>query len=342
MKAVVTGISARLAQAAAVLLGTAAVSFFAMRAVPGDAALAIAGGPDANPTPEVLAQIRADYGLEEPMLWQFASFLGRLLQGDLGYSYRLKADVLTTLLEQAGPTLHLAAAAAVVAFGGSLILALVTAGRRPWLARLSSGIELAFASTPTFWLGLVLLSIFSYGLGWFPSIARKGISALVLPAFTLGLPLAGILTQVLRQALEEALSQPFVLSAKARGQGHAAILLRHALRHALIPFLTLAGYLMGSLLAGTVITETLFNRQGIGRLLLQSVLSQDMPVVIAITLLAAAIFVTLNMVVDLSHLLIDPRLRKQAAFRRLPLAVPPESRPPQTSSHPTLPQETAP
>ena len=327
MRAAVSELLARLAQAGAVLLGTAAVSFFAMRAVPGDAALAIAGGPDANPTPEVLAQIRADYGLDSPLPVQFAGFIGRILQGDLGYSYRLNAEVWPTLLEQAGPTLQLASAAAFVAFGLALLLALATAGRRPWLARISSGIELAFASTPTFWLGLLLLSVFSYGLGWFPSIARQGFSALVLPALTLGLPLAGVLTQVLREALDETLKQPFILSARARGKGHLSILLQHALRHALIPFLTLAGYLMGSLLAGTVITETLFNRQGIGRLLLQSVLSQDMPVVIAITLLAAAIFVTINMLVDLSHLLIDPRLRKPAAFRRLPLAATPEGKP---------------
>lgn len=299
----------RVGQALAVMLGTVTVSFLAIRAVPGDPALAIAGGADANPTPEVLARIRADHALDQPLLTQFLSYLGKLAQGDLGYSYRLKADVFTTIAEQAGPTLQLATAASLVAFGLALVLALATAGRSRWLAGASSMIELLLASTPAFWLGLLLLSLFSYRLGWLPSISRNTPLALVLPALTLGLPLAGVLTQVLRQALEETLQQPFVLSARARGKGQVSILIRHALRHALVPFLTLGGYLLGSLLAGTVITETLFNRQGIGRLLLNSVLSQDMALVTGITLLASLVFVTINMLIDLAYPLIDPRLR---------------------------------
>ncbi|MFT4149025.1 MAG: ABC transporter permease [Paracoccaceae bacterium] len=304
----VSAILSRLAQTAMVLVGTVAVSFFAMRAVPGDPALAIAGGADANPTPEVLARIRADYGLDQPLWGQFLTFLGRLARGDLGHSYRLKTDVFAAISEQAGATLQLALAACAVAFGLSILLALLTAGRSRAVAGISSLVELVLASTPTFWLGLILLSVFSYGLGWFPSISRNSPLALVLPALTLGLPLAGVLTQVLREALEDTLRQPFVLSARARGKGQGAILLHHAFRHALVPFLTLGGYLVGTLLAGTVITETLFNRQGIGKLLLNAVLGQDMPVVIGVTLLASLVFVLINMLVDLAYPLIDPRL----------------------------------
>ncbi|GAA4282488.1 ABC transporter permease [Brevibacterium daeguense] len=300
----------RLLAAVGVVLGAAVVTFFATRAM-GDPALAIAGGPESQPTPEVLAQIRADYGLDDPLVVQFLAYLGNLLTGDLGTSYRLEVPVTAAIGEQLPSTLLLALGAAVVAVIVSFVLALATAGRP---SRKASGVlELAFASTPVFWLGLLLLSLFSYGLGWFPSISTSDPRSLVLPSVTLGLPIGGLLTQVLRTALEEALEQPFVLSARARGLGEAAVRLRHALRHSLIPYLTMSGYVAGALLGGAVITETLFNRQGIGSLLLSSVTTQDLPVVMGIVVLSAAIFALVNLLVDLSYPIIDRRLKEHAA-----------------------------
>lgn len=302
----------RLLQGVGVMFGAAALTFVAARMVPGDPAQAIAGGPEASPTPEVLAQIRAEYALDAPLVTQFIQYVTKFLSGDLGMSYRLNIPVRDAIIEQAWPTLALASSAALIAVGLSVILALATAGRNPVIRAVSSAIELTFASMPTFWLGLLLLTIFSYKLGWLPAISRTHPLALVLPALTLALPLAGSMTQVLRQALEEGLDQPFVLSARARGLGDWSIRTGHVLRHALPPYLTMAGYLVSSLLGGTVITEMLFNRQGIGKLLLHAVLGQDLPVVMGVVLLAALVFVTINLIVDLLHTLIDPRLRSFA------------------------------
>lgn len=302
----------RLLQGVGVMFGAAALTFIAARMVPGDPAQAIAGGPEASPTPEVLAQIRAEYALDAPLVTQFVQYVTKFLSGDLGMSYRLNIPVREAIIEQVWPTLALASSAALIVVGLSVILALATAGRNPVIRAVSSAIELTFASMPTFWLGLLLLTIFSYKLGWLPAISRTHPLALVLPALTLALPLAGSMTQVLRQALEEGLDQPFVLSARARGLGDWSIRTGHVLRHALPPYLTMAGYLVGSLLGGTVITEMLFNRQGIGKLLLHAVLGQDLPVVMGVVLLAALVFVTINLIVDLLHPLIDPRLRSFA------------------------------
>ncbi len=286
------------------------VTFVALRAM-GDPALAIAGGPEAQPTADLLAQIRQDYSLDQPLYVQLATYLGGLLTGDLGTSYRLQRPVSVAIAEQFGPTLALALGAAAVAVVLSVVVALATAGRP--VRRLSGVFEVALASTPTFWLGLLLLSAFSYGLGWFPSISSGQPLSLVLPALTLGLPIAGLLTQVLRTALEEALEQPFVVSARARGLGDTAVRVRHALRHALVPYLTTSGYLVGALLGGAVVTETLFNRQGIGRLLLASVTGQDLPVVMGIVLLSAATFAVVSLLVDLAYPVIDRRLKEQPA-----------------------------
>ena len=300
----------RLLSAIGVVLGAAIVTFFATRAM-GDPALAIAGGPEAQPTAEVLAPIRADYRLDDPLAMQFFTFMGQLLTGDLGTSYRLRVPVAQAISEQLAATLALGIGAAIVAVLTSFVLALSTAGRP---ARKASGVlELLFASTPTFWLGLLLLSVFSYGLGWFPSISTSDPRSLVLPSITLGLPIAGLLTQVLRTALEDALEQPFVLSARARGLGETTVRVGHALRHSLISYLTMSGYVVGALLGGAVITETVFNRQGIGSLLLSSVSAKDLPVVMGVVILSAAVFALVNLLVDLSYPIIDRRMKESAA-----------------------------
>ncbi|WP_403022127.1 ABC transporter permease [Salinibacterium sp. GXW1014] len=299
----------RLLTGVVVVLGAATVTFAAVRLIPGDIALAIAGGPETQPTPEVLEVIRAENGLNEPLITQYLGYLGRLLTGDLGTSYRLGSPVAQAIGEQVGATLLLAGAALLVAVVISFTVALLTAGRSRRARGLSSTLELLFASTPTFWLGLILLSVFSYWLGWLPSISSANPLSLILPAVTLGLPIAGLLTQVLRGALEDALEQPFIVSARARGLGETGVRVGHALRHSLVPYLTMSGFVVGALLGGAVITETLFARQGIGRLLLTSVLSKDLPVVIGIVLLSAAVFTIVNLAVDLVHPLLDRRLK---------------------------------
>ncbi|MCX7521436.1 ABC transporter permease [Microbacterium sp. STN6] len=312
VRRVAGAIGLRLGGAVLVVWGAATLAFLAIYLTPGDPAYAVVGGTDANPSPAVLAQIRAEYGFDQPWYVQYGSYLWRLAHGDLGTSYRLREPVATAIGQQLGGTVQLALAAGLLAVVLAIVVALLTAHRRPWIRGVSSSADLVLASMPSFWLGILLLSAFSYGLHLLPAIGNRGWQSLVLPAVTLALPLAAVLTQVLRNALEEVLEEPFITSARARGLSDTAVRLRHAMRHALIPLATMTGYLLGGLLGGTVVTETLFSRQGLGRLLLTAVNGKDLPVVIAIVVLSAVVYMVVNLAIDLVYPLIDPRLRRLA------------------------------
>ncbi|WP_229194718.1 ABC transporter permease [Bradyrhizobium acaciae] len=172
-------------------------------------------------------------------------------------------------------------------------------------------VELVFASTPVFWLGILLLMAFSFNLRWFPVSGAVGWKSIVLPSITLALPTAGLLTQVLREAMEKTLDAPFVTTVRARGVGEFLIRWRHVLRHALLPAVTLGGWLIGGLLGGAVITEKVFGRPGLGTVTLGAVLTHDVPVVLTVVLLAAFIHVAASTLLDILYVLIDPRLRAQ-------------------------------
>ncbi|MCX4745002.1 ABC transporter permease [Kitasatospora sp. NBC_01287] len=298
----------RLLGALAVLFGAATIAFVALHLVPGDP-VTVMLGPGSPATPEVKAQIRAQYGLDQPVFAQYLHYLGRLLHGDLGESYQLQRPVADVIGEQLGSTVQLALAAVLVAVVLAVLGALATAGRRRLPRALVGLAELLAVSSPSYWIGILLLTAFSFQLRIFPVAGDEGLPALVLPALTLALPLAGVLGQVLREGLEAALGQPFVLTARSRGLGEGAVLLRHALRHAAVPAVTLAGWLTGSLLGGAVLVETVFGRPGIGALSLQGTTNKDMPLVIGLVLLSALVFVLISTVVDLLYLVIDPRLR---------------------------------
>ncbi|WP_033823136.1 ABC transporter permease [Kitasatospora sp. MBT63] len=302
------GVLRRLLGAFAVLLGAATVAFTALQLIPGDP-VTVMLGPGTAATPEVKAQIRAQYGLDQPIAEQYLHYLGRLLTGDLGESYQLQRPVADLIGDQLRPTVQLALAALVLAVAMALVAAVATAGRRPALRAASSLAELLAASSPSYWIGILLLTAFSFQLRIFPVAGDQGLPALVLPAATLALPLAGVLAQVLREGLETALGQPFTLTARSRGLGRGAVLLRHALRHAAASAVTLAGWLSGTLLGGAVLVETVFGRPGIGALSLQGTTNKDMPLVIGVVLLSALVFVVISTVVDLLYLVIDPRLR---------------------------------
>jgi peptide/nickel transport system permease protein len=260
-------------------------------------------------TPEVIAAIRADMGLDQPPLTRYLHYLGQVASGDFGQSYQLQKDVWAVVGPQILPTAQLALTAAVLAIVIAVLVATATSGRWPAVRVASQGLELLAASTPTFWLGTVLLTVFSFGLGWFPVTGGGTLAALVLPAVTLAIPITGVLAQVLREACESALIQPFVLTARTRGLTEWAVRLKHVLRHALIPLVTMSGWTLGSLLGGAVVVETLFARPGLGRVALAAVNGRDFPVVIAVVMLSALVFVVINTVVDLLYTVIDPRLR---------------------------------
>lgn len=301
-------IGTRLGVGIGVLWGAATLTFLATYLIPGDTALLILGGPDARPTPEAIAQVRQDYLLDEPFWVQYVSYLGGLLQGDLGQSYRLRIPVVEAIGQQIGATAQLAGAAALVALPLTLVVAIFSAQRSNWVRSLVSGIEVVFAATPTFIIGFALLIVFAFTLQWLPIGGNQGLRSLILPALTLALAVFGTLSQVLRNELEDVLEQAFVLTARARGMRDLPVRLFHALRHAVIPVLTMSGFVIAALLGGSVIVETLFSRQGVGSLTLASVYNKDVPVIMGIVLLSAAVYVVVNLIIDLLYTFIDPRV----------------------------------
>ncbi|SCB24913.1 ABC transporter permease [Rhizobium hainanense] len=295
----------------AVLWGAATIAFIAVKLIPGDPVAILAGGENVVDEAERAALVH-QYGLDQPLALQYAHYIGKALSGDFGQSYQYRQPVSEVIYEAAGPTLQLTGSAIVLALLLAISVALATAGRRKSLTLLSSGIELILLSTPVYWIGIVLLSIFSFRLEWFPVTGNDGLSALVLPAIALSLPLAALLSQVLRDGLEEALSQPFSLTVRTRGVGETVLRVRHGLRHAALAASTLTGTLLATALGGSILTESVFGRSGIGQITLQAIKTRDMPLILGLVMLSALVFVIVNLLVDAFYLLIDPRLRRTA------------------------------
>ena len=296
----------RLATGLVVLWAAATAAYLALLVAPGSTVDSIIG--DGADTPQIRSEIIREWGLDRPAVVQYVTYLWRAAHGDLGRSYLLQRPVSEVIGAQIRPTLTLALTAGVLGVLLALVLAVTT--RRPWARRVSSTAELVLVSTPPFLIGLVLLSVLSFRFGLFPVSGNRGVAALVLPAVTLALPVAGVLTQVLRDGIDRALDEPFVVTARARGLGERAVLVRHALRHALLPAVTLLGWLFGTLLGGAVIIESVFGRSGLGQVTLQAVTSEDLPVVLAVVVFSAFVYVLLNTAADLAYLIIDPRLRR--------------------------------
>jgi peptide/nickel transport system permease protein len=307
MKSVLHRIFWRLFAGIGVVWGAATLTFVTINITGGDPAIAILGGDEAMPTPAVLARVRADYRLDKPIYQQYLYYLGRLSRGDLGESYRLRIPVTRAIEQQIGPTIRLALCAGTLALVVSILLAVLTARRSHWVRSVSSGTELVASSIPNFVVGILLLLLFSFRLHWLPASGEGSWKALILPTLTIAIPIIAVVTQVLRHELEEILEQPFITTARARGLSESAVRLRHALRHALAPLVTLFGTYFGFLLGGAVITETLFARQGVGRLVADATTNKDVPVVLGVTLLAATSYVAINLFVDLINAALDPR-----------------------------------
>lgn len=305
---VVRGLLRRAGIIVSVLWGAATIAFAALQAIPGDPVDILAGGQNVVDA-EQRAVVRAQYGLDRPVVVQYGLYLANAFTGDLGESYLYRAPVTAVLADAVAPTVQLAVAAVALAGSAAVVVATATAGRRRWLRSVAAGTELVILASPVYWIGIVLLGVFSFGLGWFPVTGSEGFASLVLPAVTLALPLAAILAQVLRDGLEETLEQPFALTVRTRGVGETALRWRHGIRHSLLAVSTLTGTLLASVLGGSVLTETVFGRAGIGRVLLQAVGSRDMPLILGVVMLAALTFVVINLVVDALYLVIDPRLR---------------------------------
>ncbi|MCS6801097.1 MAG: ABC transporter permease [Chloroflexota bacterium] len=306
----------RLLAVVPVALGVATIVFVVMRFVPGDPAALLAGP---NATEDVLRSIRAYYGLDDPLVVQYVRWLGRLVQGDLGESIFLRRPVLSEVLNRFGNTLILAAASLTLATTVGVLAGILAATRpRSLLDRLVMFFALCGVGLPVFWTGLVLIVIFAVQLRWFPPQGmappvRQGpfdiLPFLVLPAVTLALPSLAFIARVTRMSMVEVLQQDYIRTARAKGLSEYAVLIRHALKNALIPVVTIVGAQAGYLLGGAVLVEYVFAWPGLGLLIVNGINSRDYPLVQGGIVFTALIFVLINFLVDLLYARIDPRIR---------------------------------
>ncbi|WRZ95167.1 ABC transporter permease [Streptomyces sp. NBC_01007] len=301
----------RIAQALGVLWAAYTVSFLVLDFLPGDPVSAMAGaGAESNTVdPAQLTRLRHEYGFDRPVLVQYADYLGKAVRGDFGDSVSTGRPVASTLGDALPQTLTLTGTAlllAVVLGGGLAVLATYTSQR--WLRQLLLSLPPLGVSVPTFWVGLLLVELFSFRLRWFPAFGNDGLRGLVLPALTLAIPTGAQVAQVLAKSLLTALDQAYVETARAKGAGRLRIHLRHALRNASLPALTVVGLLAGQLIAGSVVVETVFSRDGLGRVTAAAVTAQDIPLVQGVVVFGALIFVLANLIVDLVYPLLDPRI----------------------------------
>lgn len=289
------------------ILGVLIIVFAMVRLAPGDPATLLAGEFADAATVE---RIRERFGLNRPPHEQFLLFISGVAQGDLGRSTRTNRLVTADLADYFPNTLELALAATLFALlvgvGAGVLSALKP---NSWLDVSVMMIALIGVSMPVFWFGLLAILYFSVDLGWFPVAGRGTLLHLVLPAITLGVSSTAVIARMTRSSMLEVLDQDYVRTARAKGAPQRSVVFRHALRNALVPVITIGGLEFGSLLAGAVITETVFTWPGIGRLLVQSILARDYPVVQGAVLLIAVSFIVVNLIVDLVYGFIDPRIR---------------------------------
>ena len=304
----------RLGQAVVVLWGAVTLSFLIIHLVPGDPVRIILGGGQggdaaAAADPQVEAQLRAELGLDLPIWWQYLDFLRRSVTLDFGMSYSTGQQVSDAITTALPVTVELGVAAIALALVLALVFALLGVllpGRA--LRSAFQSATLLGTAMPSFWVGILLLQIFSFGLGWFPAYGSDSLSALVLPALTMALLTAGTLGQILIRGLNESLAEPYADTARAKGLREAAVVVRHALRNASLPAFTMVGMMVGGALAGATIVETIYGRQGLGMYFVEAIRTQDFPLIQALVILSGGFFVVVTLVVDLAYRWIDPRV----------------------------------
>lgn len=305
----------RLLQAAVLLLLASVVVFLLLRLIPGDPAATIAGP---NARPEQLEAVRENLGLKRPLPVQYGIWLGNVLRGDLGTSYVSRHPVRELIQDRLPASAELAAVAIILAIALAVPIGIVTAVRRgSWMARFFATSTALVLAVPTFWLGLLLLLLFGLRLDWLPMSGYvslfdqpfEAVKHLLLPAVTLSAALSAVLARMLSTTLLEVLDHDYVRTARAKGLAEGSVLRRHVLKNALIPVVTLLGIQLGQLLGGAVITEAIFQWPGLGQLILQGINNRDYTVVQGTMLFLVTFFVLVNLLVDLSYGLLDPRIR---------------------------------
>ena len=303
-----TYVGRRILAVVPVLIGVTLAVFSMLFLVPGDPVKIMLA--EFVTTPEQIARMRAQLHLDEPVLVQYGRFVGNALRGDLGVSIRSRRPVAAEIGENIGSTGQLALASMVVAIGLGVPLGLLAAlGRNSWLDVAAMVVALLGVAMPSFWLGFLLIFVFSLHLGWLPATGGGDLLHLVMPAVALGMIAAAIIARLTRSSMLEVLGQDFVRTARAKGLGGWSVIVRHALRNALIPVVTVFGLQFGNLLAGAVIVETVFSRPGLGRLIVGGILAKDFPLVQGTVLFVAAAYVLINVMVDVAYAYVDPRIR---------------------------------
>jgi peptide/nickel transport system permease protein len=300
-------LAARVGSALVVVLGVCTLVFLLLHLVPGDPVDAMLGE---SAQAADRAALRTALGLDQPLIEQYGRYLAALARLDLGRSFQDQRPVTAILAERLPATLILAAAALLLAVVLAIPLGVLAARHRGKpIDGAAMGFSLLGIAMPNFWLGPLLILVFSLWLGWTPVSGNEGPASLVLPAVTLGTALAAILARMVRASVLEVLSEDYIRTARAKGLSEAAVLRRHALRNAWLPVLTLVGLQLGGLLGGAVITETVFAWPGIGSLLVEAIQGRDYPVVQGCVLLISVLYVLINTLTDLAYARIDPRIR---------------------------------
>ena len=305
----------RTAAAIPVLVLVSLMSFAVIWLVPGDPAAAFL---DSSASPEQVARLRHELGLDQPLHVQMVEWYGRVLSGNLGESILLKRSVGAALLERLPVTLSLAGLALILAVVFGIAAGILAAIRRGTLAdQTIMTLALLGLSVPDFWLGLVLIVVFAVGLGWLPSggfvpatqSVTGWLATMAMPALTLALVQMGFIARMTRSAMLDVLHQDFMRTADAKGLSHRFVIMRHGLPNAMMPILTVIGIIAGSLLGGAVVVEQVFSLPGVGRLIIGAIMSRDFPVIQGGLLFLALIYLVINLLVDLLYAVVDPRVR---------------------------------
>ncbi len=299
----------RLAGAALVLLGVSMLVFLLAHVIPGDPVEVMLGESASSADRQ---ELRVRLGLDRPLWRQAVDYYQRLAVGDLGESVHHRRSVSGLIRERLPGTVRLALAGLAVGFLLAMPLGLVAALRRGrWSDRGIMLFAMLGVAIPNFWLGPMLILLFAYHLGWFPVGGMRGLSSLVLPAFTLGTALAALQARLIRNSLLEVLQLDYVRAATARGLAPARVLLHHALRNALLPVLTILGLQLGALLTGAVVTEKVFDWPGVGLLMVEAIQGRDYPLIQGCVLLVSLVYVSVNLCTDIACAILDPRIRME-------------------------------
>lgn len=300
----------RIWQLVPVIIGASAIIFFILSFSKQDPVLIMLG--ESNPTLEQIEMMRRELGLDKPVWIQFFNYMKGLATGDLGVSYNSGRPVFTEYMLRFPATLKLAFWALFVSMTISIPIGVISAAKHySWFDSLGMTFALLGVATPNFWLGLMLILLFSVKLGWLPSGGFGGIKYIIMPAITLGTGQAGLATRTTRSSMLEIIRQDFIRTARAKGLSERIVILRHALRNALIPVITILGIQFGHALGGAMITETIFSWPGVGRMMVDGINKYDRPVVIGCVIMLCIMISIMNLLVDILYAYVDPRIRTE-------------------------------